>query len=77
MISSKNLPKGKAGGYLALATTSILWGTTWVASKVAVSENLPPFQMASMRQFFGGVCFVGFFMLYKKLPLPTVTIEET
>ncbi len=71
MISSNNLPKGKAGGYLALATTSVLWGTTWVASKVAVSENLPPFQMASMRQFFGGVCFVSFFMLYKKLPLPT------
>lgn len=55
-----------------MATTSILWGTTWVASKIAVSENLPPFQMASMRQFAGGSCFVVFFMLYKKLPLPTL-----
>jgi len=71
MIGRNNLPKGKAGGYLALATTSVLWGTTWVASKIAVSENLPPFQMASIRQFFGGTCFVVFFMLYKKLPLPT------
>lgn len=72
MISSKNLPKGKTGGYLALATTSILWGTTWVASKIAVSENLPPFQMASMRQFAGGACFLIFFIGYKKMPLPTL-----
>lgn len=72
MIHSNNLPKGKAGGYLALSATSVLWGTTWVASKVAVSENLPPFQMASIRQFLGGCCFVAFFMLYKKMPLPTV-----
>lgn len=66
------LPKGKAGGYLALATTSVVWGTTWVASKIAVSENLPPFQMASMRQFLGGFCLVLFFILFKKLPLPTI-----
>jgi drug/metabolite transporter (DMT)-like permease len=72
MISSKNLPKGRAGGYLALATTSILWGTTWVASKIAVSENLPPFQMASMRQFAGGACFLIFFIGYKKMRLPTL-----
>jgi len=72
MISNSNLPKGKAGGYLALATTSILWGTTWVASKIAVSENLPPFQMASMRQFAGGACFLIFFLGYKKMRLPTL-----
>ncbi len=72
MSNSIKLPKGKTGGYLALATTSILWGTTWVATKIAVTENLPPFQMAAMRQFLGGFCFVAFFMLYKKLPLPTL-----
>lgn len=66
------LPRGKAGGYLALVTTSVLWGTTWVASKVAVSENLPPFQVASIRQFSGGFCFLLFFLLYKKLRLPTL-----
>lgn len=53
-----------------MATTSIVWGTTWVASKIAVSQ-MPAFQMASIRQFLGGICFVLFFMLYKKLPLPT------
>jgi drug/metabolite transporter (DMT)-like permease len=32
---------------------------------------MPAFQMASIRQFLGGACFVFFFLLYKKLPLPT------
>ncbi|HMI79557.1 MAG TPA: EamA family transporter, partial [Ferruginibacter sp.] len=67
MISSNNLPKGKAGGYLALGITSIVWGTTWVASAIGVKE-LPALQMAYIRQFLGGICFVLFFMLYRKLP---------
>ena len=70
MNISNKLPKGKAGGYLALCITSIVWGTTWVASKIGVAE-IPALQMAYIRQFFGGACFVIFFMLYKKLPLPT------
>lgn len=64
------MPKGKAGGYLALGITSIVWGTTWVASKIGVTE-IPALQMAYIRQFFGGMCFVVFFMLYKKLSFPT------
>ena len=70
MNIKNNLPKGKAGGYLALCVTSIVWGTTWVASKIGVAE-LPALQMAYIRQFFGGICFVIFFMLYKKLSFPT------
>jgi len=64
------LPKGKAGGYLALAITSIVWGTTWVASKIGVAE-MPALQMAYIRQFLGGICFVLFFILYRKLSFPT------
>ena len=71
MISSKNLPKGKAGGYLALAITSIVWGTTWVASKIGIETKIPALQMAYIRQFLGGICFVLFFMLFKILTLPT------
>ena len=70
MNISDNLPKGKAGGYLALCITSIVWGTTWVASKIAVTD-MPALQMASIRQFFGGIFFVLFFLLYKKIGLPT------
>lgn len=61
---------GKGKGYIALGITCLVWGTTWVASKIGVSQ-MPALQMASIRQFFGGLCFIAFFMLYKKLPLPT------
>ncbi len=57
-------------GLIALATTSILWGTTWVASKIGV-QHIPAFQMAAIRQFVGGSVLVLFFLLLKKLPLPT------
>lgn len=70
MPSSDIFPKGKAGGYCALGITSVVWGTTWVASKIGVTE-MPPLQMASIRQFLGGICFVVYFLLFKKLSLPT------
>ncbi len=70
MNISNNLPKGKAGGYLALCITSIVWGTTWVASKIAVTD-MPALQMASIRQFFGGSFFVVFFLFYKKIGMPS------
>jgi len=61
---------GKGKGYLALFITSTVWGTTWVASKIGVNE-IPALQMAYIRQFIAGICFVGFFMWYKKYTLPT------
>jgi drug/metabolite transporter (DMT)-like permease len=60
----------KAKGYFALFITSIVWGTTWVVSKIGVTA-MPPMQLVYIRQFFGGIIFVGFFLLYKKIPLPT------
>lgn len=71
MISSKNLPKGKLGGYIALCITCVVWGTTWVASKIGISE-IPALHMASIRQLIGGSCFVLFFILYRKLPFPNL-----
>jgi drug/metabolite transporter (DMT)-like permease len=64
------LPSTKTKGYIALSTTSILWGTTWVASKLGVKE-IPALQMAAIRQLIAGCCFVLFFLLYKKFSLPT------
>ena len=52
-----------------MGITSIVWGTTWVASKIAVMD-MPALQMASIRQFFGGSFFVVFFLFYKKIGLP-------
>jgi drug/metabolite transporter (DMT)-like permease len=54
--------------YLALTITSIVWGTTWVASKMGVM-HMPAFEMASIRQFLGGTLYVGFFLIKgEKLP---------
>ena len=48
-----------------------MWGTTWIASKIGVQE-IPALQLAALRQLFAGLFFVGFFLFYKKLKLPTV-----
>lgn len=69
MQGIKNLD-GKGKGYLALFITSVVWGTTWVASKMGVNE-IPPLQMAYIRQLISGFCFVAFFLFYKKSSLPT------
>ncbi len=54
--------------YFALAITSIVWGTTWVASKMGVS-HMPAFELASIRQFLGGSLYVSFFLIKgEKLP---------
>jgi drug/metabolite transporter (DMT)-like permease len=46
----------------ALAMVCFFWGTTWIASKKAVSYNLPPMQMAGLRQLLGGAVYVIFFL---------------
>ncbi len=61
----------KAKGYFALFITSTVWGTTWVASKVAISE-MPALQMAYIRQFIAGICFVGFYMGVRKFSFPSI-----
>jgi drug/metabolite transporter (DMT)-like permease len=48
--------------YLALTVTSLVWGTTWVASKMGVS-HMPAFELASIRQLLGGSIYVSFFLL--------------
>jgi drug/metabolite transporter (DMT)-like permease len=57
-------------GYFALSITSLLWGTTWVVSKFAVS-SIPGLQLAYIRQLIAGACFVFYFMAIKKHALPT------
>jgi drug/metabolite transporter (DMT)-like permease len=60
----------KSKGYIALSITSTIWGTTWIASKIGVKE-VPGLQLACMRQLLAGSILLLFFMLYKKLPLPS------
>ena len=60
----------KQKAYLALAATSIVWGTTWVASKLGV-QKAPALEVATIRQFIAGSLYVIYFSFVKKLPLPT------
>ena len=45
----------------ALSIVCFFWGTTWLASKVAV-RNVPALQMAGIRQFFGGILYIIYFL---------------
>lgn len=53
---------------LALCWVSFFWGTTWLASKEGV-KHMPALQMAMIRQFFGGIIYVSYF-IYKKEAWP-------
>lgn len=49
----------KAKAIFALAIVSVLWGTTWLASKQGV-KHMPALEMAGIRQMIGG----GIYLLY-------------
>lgn len=58
--------KNKA--YLSLTATSIIWGTTWVASKIGV-EDVPGLQVSYLRQLIAGCLLLSFFFIRgEKLP---------
>lgn len=49
-----------------MALVSLLWGTTWMASKIAV-EEVPSFQVSGLRHLIGGTCYVLYFMVFKRM----------
>ncbi len=53
---------------LALCWVSFFWGTTWIASKEGV-RHMPALQLVAIRQFLGGILYIGFFLM-KKTPWP-------
>lgn len=57
--------------YFALALTSIVWGTTWVASKIGISTGVHPLFFSSIRQTLGGLCYISFFVATGKATWPT------
>ena len=60
----------KQKAYFSLFLTCFAWGTTWVASKIAV-QTTPGLQVSGIRQFIAGSLFLLFFGLFKKEKLPT------
>ncbi len=66
MFSSKTT---KQKAVWALAWVCFFWGTTWLASKIAVSNGVHGLQVAAIRHIFGGGLYITFFLI-KKQPLP-------
>ncbi len=56
-------------GYFALFITSIVWGTTWVASKIGI-QGIHPLFFSAIRQTLGGSIFLLFFLIRGKAVLP-------
>jgi drug/metabolite transporter (DMT)-like permease len=54
--------------YFALMIVCFFWGTTWIASRQGV-QHMPAVQLAGIRQFLGGSCYVVFY-LFRKTSLP-------
>jgi drug/metabolite transporter (DMT)-like permease len=52
----------------ALVWVSFAWGTTWLASKEAVT-NVPALQIIAIRQLVGGALYIIYF-IFKKHPWP-------
>lgn len=52
----------------ALGMVCFFWGTTWLATKEGV-QHMPALEMAGIRQFLGGLCYVLFFLV-KGVRLP-------
>jgi drug/metabolite transporter (DMT)-like permease len=53
---------------ICLGIVSILWGTTWVASKEGVMY-MPPLQLAGIRQLIAGLLYLIYFA-WKRTPWP-------
>jgi len=66
--TDKISPSLKKKAYLALAATSLIWGTTWVASRIGV-QQVPGLQLSYIRQFLAGsIMLIFFFIKGEKLP---------
>ena len=55
--------------YIALGAVCIIWGTTYLALRVAVA-NFPPLLFTALRQTLAGVLILGTTMLLTKASLP-------
>jgi drug/metabolite transporter (DMT)-like permease len=55
----------RAKAFAALALISLLWGTTWLASKAGV-KYMPALQLAGLRQLLGGSLYLVYFSIKGK-----------
>lgn len=55
--------------YLALAAVCIVWGTTYLALRVGVTQ-FPPFLFSLLRFIFAGPILIAFMLFVAKVPFP-------
>lgn len=62
----------RSKAYVALMLTSILWGTTWVGSKIGIGTGIHPLYFSSIRQLLGGGTYLLYFFITGKAVMPTL-----
>lgn len=55
--------------YIALAAVCLIWGTTYLALRIAVL-HFPPFLFTGLRQTTAGLLLLGFMLMVRKASLP-------
>ena len=66
MSTSLSTASSRTSALVAVGLVSILWGTTWMASKVGV-QYIPALQLSGLRHLIGGGMYVLFFLLFKRM----------
>jgi drug/metabolite transporter (DMT)-like permease len=56
--------------YVALAAVCLIWGTTYLALRIAVL-HFPPFLFTALRQTTAGLLLVGFMLTFGKAAMPS------
>ena len=57
--------------YAALVLTCIVWGTTWIGTKIGI-RGVHPIFYSALRQTLGGLCFLTYFTITGKAVWPTL-----
>lgn len=65
-MNSQQPTKERTQGLTAVGIVSILWGTTWMASKIGI-KYLPALQLSGLRHIIGGGLYVIYFAVFRKM----------
>ena len=68
--ASQSSPKQQRRAYWAWFAVCISWGTTFLATRVAI-ESIPPFAMSGTRHFVAGI-ILALILRVRGIPLPSV-----
>ena len=68
-----NSSNKKVFAVLALAAVCLIWGTTYLALRIGVTD-FPPFIFSAMRQIFAGAILLGVMLTVGKATLPSAKI---